>query len=129
MTGLHLSSWEMVKIGSLLLEDGVWNNQEIISQSWAKNLLNPTVINTSYNYKMGWFKFGVNHPYFIGENRISQRFVYLWGEGGQFIFILPEHGMVVVFTGGFEPGNEPSYIFEILQKRIIPSILLSSPGT
>ncbi len=128
-SGLKMKARDMAKIGMLLAQEGQWKNQEIYSERWSDILLLPPIVDNYYNYRMGWFKFGYFHPITRDNMATVKDFVFLWGEGGQFIFVSPKNKMTVVFTGGFEHGKESDYIFYLFNKYIVPSITESSPGT
>lgn len=38
-TGLYISSEDMVKLGALYLEDGMWNGQRILSNEWVERVI------------------------------------------------------------------------------------------
>ncbi len=86
--GLHLLPKDLVKIGSLFLEDG--QSQNIVSESW----LNESTQNYGNRYGYQWWHYGPG-------STISAR-----GWGGQFIFINEERNVVIVTTGGnFQNSN------------------------
>ena len=51
---------------------------------------------------------------------------YASGNGGQFIFVLPDIDMVVVFTGSNYNSPKSQQAFEILGKFILRATLFSS---
>ena len=129
VSGLKLKARDMAKIGMLMAQEGQWKNQGIYSERWSDILLFPPIVDNNYNYRMGWFKFGYFHPITRNNTTTASDFVFMWSEGGQFIFVSPKYQMTVVFTGDFEHGQESDYIFYLFNKYIVPSITESSLGT
>ena len=91
--GLQMTSRDMAKLGYLYLRGGVWDGQTILPAAWVKA--------TATKY--------VEAPY-------DQDYGYLWwiqrigsyaarGRGGQFIYVIPDQDMVVVFTGGLSDAD------------------------
>jgi CubicO group peptidase (beta-lactamase class C family) len=105
---LYLRPRDMAKLGQLYLQNGIWNGKQIVSESWVSESLKKSIdvppdktvisgFNTSYGYQ--WWR-----DTFSNGNIDT---CYAAGYGGQFIFILPEKEMVVVFTAGrFQGGYE-----------------------
>ena len=95
---LHLHSIDMAKIGSLLLNEGIWEGKQIVPADWIK-------VSTS------------RHVTFSNGNGYG----YLWwwmpgqyeavGRGGQRINVAPDKNGFSVLTGcGYEPGDIGSFI-------------------
>ena len=49
------------------------------------------------------------------------------GYGGQYIFVVPELEMVMVFTGGLYQGNDIFYPGELMENYIVPSVKSDNP--
>jgi CubicO group peptidase (beta-lactamase class C family) len=91
--GLHLLPKDMIKFGRLYLDHGKWNSDQIISKKW----ISESTSNKGNNYGYQWWLNGANESY-------SAR-----GWGGQFIFVSPEHDMVVVTTAeNFNSSDNPA---------------------
>ncbi len=112
---LFLTPRDMAKLGQLMIDGGVWNDQQVVSRQWT-GLSSQTQIKLSgpfdgYGYL--WWKQAFND-------------VETWfadGNGGQQIFIIPEKDMVVVFTGGNKNTAVGLQNFEIVNRYILPSAL------
>lgn len=88
---LELTPRDMAKIGYLYLNDGQWDDQQIIPADYARASLGrqintPFEPNTVYGYL--WWRL----------NR--ENFSFALGHGGQVIMVLPDKDLVVVTTGG-----------------------------
>ena len=119
---LYLRPRDMAKIGQLYLDGGVWNGTRIVSESWVMQSTQKSVdmiasespipsLNPAYGYLwwLGTFPTGNTKTYFAA------------GWGGQFIFVLPELEMVIVFTaGGFEDRNYDA-LLQIVNQYILPA--------
>lgn len=87
------TSGDLAKIGYLFLNNGNWDGQQVLSKEWVKESTTIQVETPKgpagyggYGYQ--WWK----NPY----DGYSAR-----GYGGQFLFVLPETNLVVVFMGNF----------------------------
>lgn len=113
-----LTPREMLKIGILYLNKGIWRGERVLSEKWIEET-SKKHIKTNFGYYgyLWWittFKF---------DEREIETF-YAAGNGGQFIFVLPALDMVVVTTGGnvndMENTIQPLYM---LDEYIIPAVL------
>lgn len=111
--GMFMKPEDMAKYGYLYLKKGKWDDKQIIPQKWVeestkKQLDTPNGLAGRYGYGYQWWqnKFG----------GYSAR-----GAQGQYIFVLPEYNMVVVFTSGLK--NTQFYApEELVESYIIPAI-------
>ncbi len=88
--GLFMSGTDLIKIGHLIIDDGVWNGQEIVSKSWIKDSLVSSVpenkADKAFSYGFQWWLY--HRP---DNGRI------VWtsaGMGGQMLLIFPEERIV-----------------------------------
>ncbi|NME67855.1 serine hydrolase domain-containing protein [Flammeovirga aprica] len=78
--GLSLSSIDLAKIGRLYLNDGVWNNQQVVSKEWVKKSLTTKVENDGYQDQ--WYSLNTsgrdeNDNTFFSDSLTAQK---LWEE-------------------------------------------------
>jgi CubicO group peptidase (beta-lactamase class C family) len=122
--GLKLTPRDMVKIGAMMLNRGVWEESRIVSEEWVSTCMNSYAGNT-----------GIKVP---GEDLGRLGYAYTWwtkrftyegkdhgmylalGWGGQKIMVFPDMDMVVVFTGA--NYNQNVHQFAILERFILPAI-------
>ncbi len=93
--GLGFLSRDLVKLGQLYLNGGVWNGSRIVSESWVKTSTQPHVRvedqdQTEYGY-LWWLK------KFKSEEKSYSAYCML-GNGGNKVAVFPDLDMVVVLT-------------------------------
>jgi len=85
---------DMVKIGQLCLEQGLWEGQRIVSQAWLEESTASHVI-SEYGFPYGYL-------WWRGGQTIQGREIEVYwaqGNGGQIILVCPDLDLVAVFTG------------------------------
>lgn len=97
--GLFINAEDMARFGLLFLNDGKWNGEQIISESWIKKAIEPSKPNVNYGFMWWLNKKGSRHWEGLSEN-----IYYAAGFGGNFIVIDKENDMVVV-TRWLEPNK------------------------
>lgn len=109
---------DMMKIGRMVLDGGVWEGERIVSRGWLENSFQ-TYTRSNYNpydYGYMWWKRPVaGYPV---------RFA--WGYGGQYIFMIPDLDAVVVITSSLSGATQDRRyrrpVFELLRNAIIPML-------
>lgn len=94
--GFHLSARDMVKLGQLFLDGGVYQGRQIISSQWIaeSTSLQFQRNSGSANYGYQWWvrTFGDSaYPAFFAQ-----------GHAGQYIFVVPALSLVVTMTSDYE---------------------------
>lgn len=122
--GMHLRPRDMLKIGQLYLDGGRWQGRQVLSASWVTEsfgrygrLEPPDRNGNEYGY-LWW-----HENYVVGDRTIAS--VEARGNGGQYIFVVPELQVVAVVTsgnyrGGLEMTRQPQ---RILQDYLLPAVL------
>ena len=107
--GLSLPARDMAKLGLLVLRRGRWNEQQIISESW---LAESTQRATTPGY---WYSHPVYYGYLWWLLPLSGRagppdadgdIITAAGAGGQWIFIVPKHDLVITVTANAFNGGD-----------------------
>jgi CubicO group peptidase (beta-lactamase class C family) len=120
--GLHLRPQDMAKFGLLYLRNGRWGDKHVVPLEWVKESFKKHVKftgrrsrrETGYGY-LWWIQ--KPDPEGSGKHNIySARGAY-----GQFIFVIPEHSMVVVVTGKTRGAGFKRAI-DFLYSHILPSV-------
>ena len=108
---LYLRPRDMAKIGQLYLQGGVWNGDRIVSQEWVAESTGESIQVPPSEDPLPGFVDGYGYQWWRGTFANGDTATYFAaGWGGQFIFVLPELDMVIVFTGGhFEGGYQGFY--------------------
>lgn len=93
--GLFLKPEDMLKIGILVLNKGIWEGNVIISESWIRKSCQSYFLTSFSEYNYGYF-------WWIKEMKVSDvkttKVISAQGAGGQYMYILPEFGLIVAFT-------------------------------
>ncbi|RRQ50817.1 class C beta-lactamase-related serine hydrolase [Maribacter algicola] len=97
--GLFINTEDMARFGLLFLNNGKWNNEQLISEDWIRQAISPSTPNVNYGYMWWLNKKGDRH-----WDGLSENIYYAAGFGGNFIVIDPENEMVVV-TRWLEPNK------------------------
>lgn len=121
---------DMVKLGELVLREGAWGEASIISTPWIHtstrcltpidfsfvrySRLDDAELQTA-RYGYYWYRERLR---FQG---IDTEVLFASGNGGQYIMILEDYDMIVVFTGGNYNSWRGKLPFELLLKYILPS--------
>ena len=102
---------DMAKLGQLFLDGGVWNGTRILPESWVEAATGGA-LDGDYGYL--WWGDGSWGGYEVFRS-FSAR-----GWGGQWIIVLPDLDMVVVFTGGNYESWDP--VETIMVEHILPAV-------
>jgi CubicO group peptidase (beta-lactamase class C family) len=89
--GLSLNSIDLAKFGYLYYNNGKWNGNQIISESWINESLKP-------RYKSG-LKACYGYQWWSIDSLYDLKPIpYAAGNGWQFVFLIKEFNLIVVFT-------------------------------
>lgn len=117
----YLRPIDLTKFGTLVLDQGKWNGEQLISSEWVAQSTQPFIKGSwpkDSDYGYLWRLLQRN----VGGKPMKT--IEAWGNGGQFLIIIPEVNMTVTFTGGnynlFPEMEEKP--FEILEKYILPAV-------
>ncbi len=116
---MWMTPHDMAKIGWLYLQQGVWDGARIVSSSWIESATRSRVdVRSSMAvFKQYGYQWWIDAP--IGAHIAA-------GAAGQFIFVMPEKEMVVVFTGNL--SRHTHHIpYMLLTKYIIPAVKAPAP--
>ncbi|UCE09931.1 MAG: serine hydrolase [Candidatus Thorarchaeota archaeon] len=106
---IQLSAKDMARFGYLFLREGNWNGEQVISADWVSAATSThTLVGGGTTYGYQWWITPSRESY-------SAR-----GYAGQFIFVVPEYDLVVVFKATSGWNNIA------LQEWIIPSLQSSA---
>jgi CubicO group peptidase (beta-lactamase class C family) len=115
---LYLRPRDMAKIGQLVLQQGKWNGDQLISADWiAQSTRQHTGYLTGGQYGYLWWIMQVDFKGRIVNVHFAD------GNGGQYIFVVPELDLVAVFTGENYNSNKAELPKQLMSKLIIQSVL------
>ena len=104
---------DMAKIGLLLLNNGKWNNSQIVSKNWIKESLNTHTKISNIDYGFLWWTI----PFGSKTAKVAT------GNGGQYIMIFKDLHLIAVFTGSAYNSQEDKLPFTIVNKAVLPMLL------
>ncbi len=122
--GMYLRPRDMLKFGQLHLDGGRWQGRQVLSEDWVQasfgryGRLEPLDRNgNEYGY-LWW-----HETYDVGGRQIAS--VEARGNGGQYIFVVPELDLVAVITagnyrGGLETTRQSQRMFE---RYVLPAVV------
>ena len=112
--GLSMSAYEMAQIGLLVLNNGVYDNVRVISESYLNEMSKSYV---SLDYKFGNQDYG--YMWWL-PHRTSDVIAAI-GDGGNVIYVNKTHNVVVAVTGYFKP-----LVFdriEYIEKNVLEALI------
>lgn len=109
--GLELTPRDMAIIGYLYLNNGIWGDEQIIPAHWVEYSTKTQISASSHisglDYSYLWWVY----PSLVAYAAL--------GWAGQQIFVIPDHELVVVFTGDIL--TFPSYYITLIRDFIFPA--------
>lgn len=111
--GLCLSAMDLAKIGTLLLNDGLYDGKQVVSGDWLSEMTMPRITlgklfgNMSYGYL--WYR-----PY------KDRQVIAAIGDGGNVIYVNSEKNISVGVTGTFKPRIFDRVAF--IEEKILPLV-------
>ena len=113
--GIRWRARDFLKLGQLVLDEGVWNGERILDVDFARLLITPRFpLGTEGEYALGWWV----RDYAIGSRKL--RAFFAGGNGGQILMGFPELDLVVLFYGG-NYGSSGTFA---AQRTFIPESIL-----
>ncbi len=107
---------DLIKIGQLMMDVGVYNGEQLVSKDWVIRSVRPVTGRRAgdKNYGYLWFR----------RMAADYHMVYAFGNGGQYIMILPELEAVIAVTtrnnSGLPTRNYRRQLLMSLDREIIP---------
>jgi CubicO group peptidase (beta-lactamase class C family) len=124
-SGLRMTPRDMVRIGQLVLDRGMWSDKVIVPASWIERSVQ---LHTSvddlrrfgYHWYISYFGFGKQLGW--QPERVEPAWM-AYGNGGQRIYILPGIDLVVAVTAG-NYDTEDQWIppTRLMREAILPSV-------
>ena len=110
--GLYLAATDLAKIYFLFLKDGNWNGKQLVTSEWVKASVTPAITlrpGVAYGYKWWLYSYGNDNS------------KYAWagsGFGGQWPVVIPEYGIVAVFTAWNIKGGPSLRVTEGIRRLV-----------
>ncbi len=111
--GLNLPTEAVAKFGQLYLQNGVWDNQQILPEGWVETATRKHVQNgdnpeSDWNQGYGFQFWRCKHNAFRGD-----------GAFGQFCVVLPEQNAVIAMTSGVG-NNRLGEVLNLVWDHLLP---------
>lgn len=122
--GLALSGYDFAKIGYLMLHNGQWDGQQIVSSDWVRASINdqlePLQPHFWEGYSNYWYDGPIGYWFNEPEGKDAKPRAYgAFGWGMQILVVVPELDLIVVTTGDLRTA----ILFSGLPDFILPSVL------
>lgn len=108
-SGLYLTARELSKFGQLLLNNGVWNNKQLIPEDYIIKATKPQIDTSQFDEYFATADHKQGYGYQIWMNSYPNSY-RLDGLYGQYVVILPDKNAVVTYV-----SNEPSNMIGVLE--------------
>ena len=121
--GLYISSASLAKIGFLFLKSGMWEGKRIVPVDWVKASVTSAMSVEDEGRRWGYgFQWWLQ-PY----GKSPERFAWAArGFGGQELRVVPEHDLILVFTGWDILPSSPEPRHDQLE-RVIAAMKKAAP--
>lgn len=121
--GISLTAPDMIKIGRMMLNGGIYNGTQIVSHNWVAE-------STEFLYSTNWavpYGQGYGYLWWIGyDNETGITFFFAHGYGGQFIINVPEHNTVIAaatrWSGVENAGYNWNWVITTIVENILPAL-------
>jgi CubicO group peptidase (beta-lactamase class C family) len=116
--GLRLTPRSLAKIGSLFLDQGKWNDRQIVSGEWIRQSVQSRAqANPGFEY---------GYQLWLGSTKADERKV-AWiaaaGNGMQRIFVIPSIDVLVIITAGaYHDQGQQVVAMRIIDENVLPAI-------
>jgi len=116
---VSLTSRDMLKLGSVVLNEGKWNGEQLVPTEYLAKattaLVKPTAewIPDSYRYGYFWYQI----PVAVGDNNYDVNFA--WGGGGQRVIVIEDLDLVIVTTG--HDSDDDTTLIARISEHILPA--------
>ncbi len=115
-SGLYLSSRDFAKFGYLYLSKGAWGGSQILSADWTKSTMSPDTLVEGRERRYGY------HWWLVPYTGGSSKWIFSGsGYGGQYLLVIPEYDLILVFNG-WNIFDIPRPTIEYLSLRVLESV-------
>jgi CubicO group peptidase (beta-lactamase class C family) len=112
--GLYLKPADLAKIFYLFLQNGKWNDKQIVSNDWVRSSLTPFMSlggGTKYGYKWWLYEYEPGKLAWCGS-----------GFGGQIPIVIPEYNIVAVITAWNILPGRPGLGRNVIIRRLLNAV-------
>jgi CubicO group peptidase (beta-lactamase class C family) len=126
--GFFLRTRDVAKFGQLLLNDGTWNGERLVSSEWLRESVIPrTAIGWDDPDQWEWQVTGYGYQWWTGfydHNGEIVDTVVAWGFGGQWVIPMPSLDLVVAInSNSFDDRDEAiNQAHALVRRHILPAL-------
>lgn len=121
--GLYLATEDLARFGYLILRNGNWNGNQVVSEQWVEKSTNPVVTNIPPDPGEDEVSWGYGYQWWIPDWKNNSVFAITGlGYGGQYLFIVPELDLVMIFNGWNLYGPSNKSTFRAFNESILPAV-------
>ena len=116
--GIYITARDFLKFGQVFLDGGTWNGRRIVNADWIRSATTPysTIGREGYGY--GWWIF----QYEMDGRKLDA--YYAGGNGGQYIIVVPELDLNIVFMGGnFSQSVQHRSKYDYVPEYILAAVI------
>lgn len=119
--GMGLTSRDWLKLGQLMMSNGTYNGKKILSKKWIDDsFTRHTVMDENRNVEYGYL-------WWINDFKIGDKTITTFaasGNGGNYMFMIPELGAQVVITSiAYNTNYMHQQSQKILTDHVIPALI------
>ncbi len=116
--GLSMRTKDLLSLGQLLMQNGQWNGQQIISKNWVLKMFDAT-----HKSKTRWGIRKSTHGYCWYQATLNGALInYGMGYGGQFIILVPSKEVVMVVNHNHDTPDGLDQQIDFLNNKL-PDLL------
>ena len=126
--GFYLRTRDAAKFGQLLLNDGTWNGERIVSSEWLASSLEPrTAMAWADPEQWDWQVSGYGYQWWLGfyehDGEAVDTYV-AWGYGGQWVVAMPSLDLVVAINSNGYGGGDAALnqAHALIARHILPAL-------
>ena len=120
--GLFLRPRELAKIGYLFLNDGQWGTHQIVSEQWIEESISNHIATRGRTLPLAH---GYGYQWWLQDYEVNgtlyQSFLAA-GWGDQYMIILPEQNLMILFNGGNYLSSGSISPFELVEDYILQAL-------
>lgn len=126
--GFYLRTRDAAKFGQLLLNDGTWNGERLVSSEWlAASLAPQTEMAWADPALWDWQVTGYGYQWWTGSYAHGGATVdawVAWGHGGQWVVAMPSLDLVVAInSNGYDGGDAAlNQAHALIAQHILPAL-------
>ncbi len=99
--GIDMTPRDFVKFGELIAQDGNWDDKQLIDKNYVINSTQPISKGDGEYYGMHWA---------VRKIADDKKLLCMEGFNGQYLFVIPEHDLVVVKFTKYSHNRDNGYV-------------------